>query len=127
MRLEFGIGPALHIAPPLREAGIDALADFQPFVVVDDLGRDDDPLCVVVESDAGELAGGDPAVHRPDGAERLAAARRQRLSRPFLEIGLARRIVADLARPVRRLRRRDAGDDPLVEIDLHQRQEEIEL
>ena len=40
----------------LREAGVDALADFAPFVVVDDLGRNDDALCVVVEGDVGELA-----------------------------------------------------------------------
>ena len=81
-------------------------------------------LRVVVEADVGELAGGDAAVHGAHRAERLAAARRQRLGRPFLEIGLARRIVADFAGAVGRLRGRDAGDDPPVEIDLGEREEE---
>jgi len=110
----------------LREAGVDALADFAPFVVVDDLGRNDDALSVVVEGDVGELARSDAPMHGADRARRLAAAGGQRLGRPLLEIGLARGVVVDLARPVGRLRRRDAGDEPLVEIDLEQRQEEFE-
>jgi hypothetical protein len=65
-------------------------------------------------------------MHGADRARRLAAAGGQRLGRPLLEIGLARGVVVDLARPVGRLRRRDAGDEPLVEIDLEQRQEEFE-
>ena len=121
-----GIGPAPHIAPALGKAGVDALADLEPFVVVDDLGGDDDALHLVVEFDAGELARGDAAVHGAHRAERLAAARFERLIRPLLEIGLARRIVADLARAVGRLGRGDSGDEPPVEVDLHERQEQVE-
>ncbi len=83
-------------------------------------------LRLVVEGDVGELAGRDPAVHGAHRAERLAAARRQRLGRPFLEIGLARGVVADLARAVGRLGGGDAGDEPLVEVDLGERQEQVE-
>ena len=120
------VGPALHIAPPLGKAGVDAFGDFSPFVVVDDLGGHDDTLGFIVEGDVGELAGGDAAVHGAHRAERLAAARLERLGRPFLEIGLARGVVADLTRAVGRLGGGDAGDEPPVEIDLHQRQEQVQ-
>ena len=72
-----GVRPSLHIAPALAEAGVDALLNLSPFVVVDDLGADRDPLCVVVEGDVGQLAGGDrPCMARtaPSDLPPLAAA-----------------------------------------------------
>ncbi len=33
------VGPALHVAAALGEAGVEAFSDFPPFVVVDDFGR----------------------------------------------------------------------------------------
>jgi hypothetical protein len=65
-----------------------------------------------------------PAATRP--AQRLAAARLQRLGRPRFEIGPRRSVVADLASAVRRLSRGDALDDSLVDVDLGEREEEIE-
>ena len=103
------VGPTLHVAAALGEAGVDAFSDLPPFVVVDDLGRHDHALHLVVEGDVGELACGDLAVHGAHGAHRLAAARRQRLGRPFFEVGLRAGVVADLARAVRRLGGGDAG------------------
>src|SRR5579883_1442938 len=121
------IGPARDIPPALAEAGIDALLHLPPFLVVDDLGGDENALLRVVEGDVGQLAGGDAAMHGAHRAERLAAARLRRLGRPGLVVRLGRRVVANLARPVGNFGGDNTVNEALVEIDLGERDEKLQV
>jgi hypothetical protein len=101
---EFGlirVGPALHIGAALAEAGIDALLDLAPFVVVDDLGGDLDALGVIVEGDRGNLPRRDLAMHGAQIAEALASGGLGGIRRPLLVKRLGAGVIADFAGLVR--------------------------
>ena len=118
--------PPFDVASPLREAGVDAFEALFPLAVVHNFRADLDRARVVVERDVRDLACRRRAVHRAQIADRLAAARLFHVVRPFLVERLGAGVVADFAGQVRLLGRRDSVDEPLLDVDLRERDEYAE-